>query len=141
MSLLNLVGQLFGPAAKLIDDLHTSTEEKLDAKARMMEIQTAFLESALDFETKALEAKSRIIEAEAKSEHVITAIWRPVTMLSFVAAILAYWFGLTPESVPEEAVMAMFSLVKIGLGGYVVGRSAEKIVPAVVNAFKKKEDT
>ena len=61
-------------------------------------------------------------------------------MLAFVVAILAYWFGLTPEGVPEEAVMQMFALVKIGLGGYVVGRSAEKIVPGVLTAFKKKEE-
>ncbi len=141
MNLLSLVGDIFKPAAELIDNLHTSTEEKLEAKANMMQVQTMFLTHALDFESKALESKARIIEAEAKSEHWVTATWRPVTMLAFVAAILAYWFGLTPESVPEEAVMAMFSLVKIGLGGYVVGRSAEKIVPGVVAAFKKKEET
>jgi hypothetical protein len=29
-------------------------------------------------------------------------------------------------------------LVKIGLGGYVVGRSAEKVAPAVAAAIRKK---
>lgn len=141
MNLLSLVGELFKPAADLIDALHTSEEEKLAAKGRLLSTQTAFLESALEFETKALEAKAAIIVAEAKSEHVITAIWRPATMLAFVGAILAYWFGLTPDDVPEEAVLAMFSLVKIGLGGYVVGRSAEKIVPAITKALKQRDVT
>ena len=140
MNLLGLLGDIFKPAAELIDNLHTSDEERLDAKARMLETQTKFLEYALDFESKALEAKAAIITAEAKSEHWVTATWRPVTMLAFVVAILAYWFGLTPDSMPEEAVMAMFSLVKIGLGGYVIGRSAEKIVPGVVSALKKKDE-
>lgn len=141
MNLLSIVGELFKPAAELIDNIHTSEEERLNAKGRLLKTQTAFLESALEFETKALEAKSTIIVAEAKSEHVITAIWRPVTMLAFVGAILAYWFGLTPDDVPEEAVLAMFSLVKIGLGGYVVGRSAEKLVPGVLTALKKRDET
>lgn len=141
MNLFNLIGSIFKPAAELIDSLHTSLEERLDAKARMLETQVRFLEYALDFETEALKAKAAIITAEAKSEHVITAIWRPVTMLAFVAAILAYWFGLTPDSVSESAVLAMFSLVKIGLGGYVVGRSVEKIVPGLVAALKKRDET
>ena len=58
-------------------------------------------------------------------------------MLWFVGLIGAYWMGLTPESVSEEAVLAMFSLVKVGLGGYVISRSAEKIVPPIVKALKK----
>ena len=62
-------------------------------------------------------------------------------MLAFVAAILAYWFGLTPDTLPPDAINEMFLLVQIGLGGYVVGRSAEKIVPGMVEAFKKKEQT
>jgi len=145
MNLFALIAQIFKPAAQLVDDLTTSVEEKLTLKAKMLEVQTEFLGKALDFETGALAARAKLIEAEAKSEHVITAIWRPVTMLAtmlaFVAAILAYWFGLTPDSVPEDAVLAMFSLVKIGLGGYVVGRSAEKVVPGIIKAMKKKEET
>ena len=141
MSMLDVVGQLFKPAADLIDSVHTSTEEKLTAKAQMLEVQTRFLSHALDFESKALESKAAIIMAEAKSESWITRSWRPITMLAFVAAILAYWFGLTPDSIPASAVDSMFTLVQIGLGGYVVSRGAEKIVPSVVEAFKSKEKT
>ena len=139
MNLISLVRDIFKPAADLIDAVHTSTEEKLDAKAKMLEIQVGFLEHALDFETKALEAKQAIIMAETKSESWVTRNWRPMTMLWFVGLIGAYWLGLTPESVSEEAVLAMFSLVKIGLGGYIVGRSAEKVVPGIITAMKKKE--
>lgn len=141
MSLLNLLGDIFEPAAALIDNLHTSKEEKLEAKARMLTVQTEFLAYALDFESKALEAKTSIILAETQSESWVTRNWRPITMLSFVGAILGYWFGLTPDSVPEIAVEWMFDLVKIGLGGYVVGRSAEKIVPGLMTSFKAKEKT
>ncbi len=137
MNLFGLIAKIFKPAAELIDNLHTSDEERLDYKSRMLTTQVQFLEYALDFESKALEAQSKITMAETKSESWITRSWRPVTMLSFVALIGAYWLGLTPDSVPESAVLAMFSLVKIGLGGYVVGRSAEKFVPKIVEALKK----
>lgn len=140
MSILNLIGNIFTPAAKLIDDLHTSEEEKLVQKAQLMKISMNFLEKGLDFELANVQAKTAIILAEAKSESWLTANWRPLTMVSFVGLIGAYWLGLTPDSVPEEAVLAMFSLVKIGLGGYVVGRSAEKVAVPLMEAFKKKEE-
>jgi len=139
MNLLNFIGQIFKPAADLIDSVHTSSEEKLNAKAAMLQVQVDFLGKAIDMEKELLKAKSEIIVAEAKSEHWVTATWRPITMLSFVAAVLAYWFGLTPDDLPPEAVGSMFTLIQIGLGGYVVGRSAEKIVPGIMDAFRKKE--
>ena len=71
----------------------------------------------------------------------LTANWRPVTMLTFVAIIannyllypyLALFFTNAPMLViPPD----MWELLKIGLGGYVVGRSAEKIV----TVWKKEE--
>lgn len=141
MNLFGLIGSIFKPAADLIDNLHTSDEERLAAKAGMLQTQVTFLEYALDYESEQLKARAAIIEAEAKSEHIITAIWRPVTMLAFVAAVLAYWFGLTPDTLTPDAVDSMFTLVQIGLGGYVVGRSAEKIVPGIVKALKKPDET
>jgi hypothetical protein len=52
-------------------------------------------------------------------------------MLSFVAAIMAHWFGLTPDSLTQDTVDMMFILVQIGLGGYVIGRSAEKVAKSI----------
>lgn len=141
MNVLSLIGQIFKPAMDMIDNVHTSTEEKLQQKAQLLQLQSDFLIQGLNYEQEQLKAKAEIITAEAKSEHWITATWRPITMLAFVAAILAYWFGLTPDTIPPDAIDEMFLLVQIGLGGYVVGRSAEKIVPGMVDAFKKKEET
>jgi hypothetical protein len=42
-----------------------------------------------------------------------------------------FHFGLQ-LTVPDQ----MWDLIKIGVGGYVVGRSAEKAGPAMVAAFK-----
>jgi len=141
MNLFKFIGEIFGPAADLVDNIHTSTEEKLIQKAKLLETQVKFMEYALDYESKQLEAQASIVNAEAKSEHWVTATWRPITMLSFVAAVMAYWFGLTPDALPPEAVDNMFTLMQIGVGGYVVGRSAEKTIPAAMKALKSKEQT
>ena len=141
MNLFQLIGSIFKPAAELIDNLHTSVEEKLQQKAIMLNTQVELLEYALNYEQEQLKAKTEIIVAEAKSESWVTRNWRPVTMLSFVAAILGYWFGLTPDTLTPEAVDSMFTLVQIGLGGYVVGRSAEKVIPSIVKSLKAREDT
>lgn len=141
MSLASFVSGIFKPAAELIDNLHTSVEEKLVLKAQILGIETSFLTKVLGLESEILAAKTSIIVAEVKSESWITRNWRPMTMLAMVAMVGAHMLGLTPDSVTEATVMELFSLVKIGLGGYVVGRSAEKVIPKVIEALKQREKT
>ncbi len=146
MSMLNFIGQIFEPAAKLIDELHTSGEEKLTLKAKLLEIQTGVITQSIELEKTAIEAKASIIITEAKSDSWLTKSWRPIVMLSLAASVLAYWFGLTPtdsstglSTIPLEIVNRMFSLVQLGVGGYIASRGAEKIVPKIVGALKEKE--
>jgi hypothetical protein len=141
MNMLTLLGQIFGPATELIDNLHTSAEEKLDAKNQLMAIQANVVTQAIKFETKALNAKRDIIVAEAQSDSWLTRNWRPLTMLALVGSILAFWFGFTPSSplLTEDVVLTMFGLVKIGVGGYITSRGVEKVAPGIINAFKKRE--
>lgn len=122
LGLLGLVGQIFAPAAQLIDDLHTSKEEKLDAKAKLLQMQIEAFKSAEEYESQLLEAKSTIITAEAKSESWIARNWRPITMLVFLALVVLDSFGVLATALAPEA----WTLLQIGLGGYVVGRSTEK---------------
>ena len=141
MSLASFVSGIFKPAADLIDNLHTSVEEKLALKAQILGIQTSFLSKTLDLEAQILAAKSSIILAEIKSESWITRNWRPIVMLSLMASVMAFWFGLTPETemLTEAVILTMFGLVKIGLGGYIASRGAEKVIPKVVEALKARE--
>lgn len=141
MNILGLIGKIFKPATELIDNLHTSEEEKLQQKAVLLQLQTDFLVEGLAYEKAQMQAKADIITAEAKSESWITRNWRPMTMLAFVAATMAYWFGLTPDDLPPEAVGDMFTLVQIGIGGYIASRGVEKVIPGAIQAFKAKEET
>ena len=82
--------------------------------------------------TQQLQAK--VISTEAGSEHWITSAWRPITMLVFVAIIannyiLVPYFQAFELHIPTLVLNnEMWELLKIGIGGYIVGRSAEKVV-------------
>jgi hypothetical protein len=135
VNLLSIVKDLFKPAAELIDNVHTSTEEKLAAKAQLLQLQATFLEAALEHEQKDLERKSEIILAEAKGESFLQRNWRPITMLTFVGLVVADSVGVLAVPLASEA----WTLLQLGLGGYVVGRSVEKTVVPALKAFKSKE--
>jgi hypothetical protein len=137
MNLLGLLKDIFKPAVKLVDELHTSEEEKLAHKAATLDTYAAALEVALDYSSEELKSRARIIEAEAKSEHWVTSAWRPITMLTFVLLVVADQTGILAFRLAPEA----WTLLQLGLGGYVVGRSAEKIAPAVLKALKSKDET
>lgn len=131
MGLLSFIGEIFTPAVKLIDNLHTSDQEKLTLRNELSKMQFEFQSKLLEYETKLMEAKSSVIVAEAKSGHAITATWRPITMLCFTGIIVARWFGLTDGAISPELEAQLFDIVKIGLGGYIVGRSGEKIAGVI----------
>ncbi len=134
MGILSFLGSALKPAFDLVDSLHTSTEEKLQLKLALDTIHNQLAEKSLDYERAIMEAKSSIIVAEAQSPIWITAAWRPITMLTFVFLIVYSQF--TGMEIPSD----LWFVIKLGLGGYVGGRSAEKIVPGVFAAMKKKEE-
>ena len=143
MSVLSIISSIFKPAADLIDNLHTSEEEKLLAKNGLMLIQGRAVSEAVELEMAELNAKRDIIVSEAKSDSWLTRSWRPVVMLMLMFCIMAYWFGFTPDDTKftEEIILSMFGLVKIGVGGYIASRGIEKVAPKLLAAFKKKEQT
>jgi len=105
----------------VIERLFPDPEEAANAKLKVMEMQ-------MTGELEVLKQSGSIITAEAKSEHWITATWRPIIMITFAILIVARWFGLTTEQITPELEAQLFDIIKIGIGGYVIGRSVEKSV-------------
>jgi len=94
------------------------TDPQAAIKIRQIEAQ---------LEQTRLEVRGQAIQAEATGESWLQRNWRPLTMIWFSILLGGYWFGYTPENLSEEAILSLFGLIKLGLGGYVLGRSAEKI--------------
>jgi hypothetical protein len=82
-------------------------------------------------------AAGEIIKAEAQSEHWLAACWRPILMLTFGALIVARWLGWSAPGISEAEVLKLWDIVQLGLGGYVIGRSLEKIAPQLAQAVRR----
>lgn len=133
MGIFSLISGAIKPLTNLVDELHTSDDERLKAKTILIEIERQLASDYISYESKLVDAKSSIIVAEAQSSSWITRSWRPITMLTFVALIVMSFFSQIP--IPPD----LWFVIKLGLGGYVGGRSLEKTLPAVVGALKAKE--
>lgn len=120
---LNIGGQL-------IERLWPNPAEADKAKLELMAM-------AQRGELQELAGRADIVKAEAASEHWLAANWRPILMLTFGALIVARWFGWAAPNLSEAEYLKLWSIVELGIGGYVVGRSAEKVLPAVATILKK----
>ena len=98
------------------------------------EITAALLSRAGEIE----KAASEVVLAEARSEHWLASTWRPIVMLTFAALIVARWLGWSAPGLTEPEVLKLWSIVELGLGGYVIGRSVEKVVPPVADAVRRR---
>ena len=132
MSLLTLLSSAITPVTNLIDEMHTSDDERLQAKNALAKLHAEMSSEIVTYETQLLKSKANIISAEANGKSWLQRNWRPITMLTFLALVVCDSLGLLPFRLAEDA----WDLLKIGLGGYVVGRSAEKIAAPVAKVIK-----
>ena len=127
MSLLSLIPVIGDVLDKVIPD----PVAQADAKVKLMEL-------AQKGEFAEMNARADIIKAEAASESWLAQSWRPIMMLTFGALIVARWLGYAAPGISQEEILKLWNIVELGLGGYVIGRSVEKIVPSITTALKGK---
>lgn len=116
---------LIMPAIKLVTDL---IDKVLPDKEEAAKLKAQITLEAMKADAGELDAAAKIIVAEAGGESWIQRSWRPITMLFFVGLVGAHWMGLTAPNIGEETVLKLLDIVQVGLGGYVLGRSGEKIM-------------
>lgn len=116
--------------SQLIDRLWPDPDKRDQAKLALMEM-------AQRGELAQLTGRAEIIKTEAASEHWLAANWRPLLMLTFGGLIVARWFGWAAPNLSEAEYIKLWSIVELGIGGYVIGRSAEKVLPGIASALKR----
>ncbi|MDP3580464.1 MAG: 3TM-type holin [Ignavibacteria bacterium] len=127
MGVLDFLSGIVKPITDLIDSLTTTEKEKKELSNELVRIENQFLGKALEYESKLLDSQTRIVEAEAKGQSWLQRNWRPITMLTFLILVVCDSFGFLKFRLSNEA----WILLQIGLGGYVVGRTGEKIVEKI----------
>lgn len=136
MALSILGGIISGLSPVLGNVAERYFDNKDDKEAFKNAVELEIIKNQKSFDDLA----GNIVLAEAKSEHWLTASWRPFTMVLFALVIainiliipyvvvpLLWMFGVpVPEfmAIPDQ----VWTLITIGLGGYVGGRSGEKMV-------------
>lgn len=130
MALPALLTVLAPIVTQVVGNLFPDPQQKAEAQQKAMESLLAH-SSAIE------EAAGRIIQTEAASAHWLAANWRPIVMLTFCGLIVARWMGWTAPNLSEAEYLKLWDIVELGLGGYVIGRSAEKVLPKITEAFKR----
>jgi len=126
---------LLRPVGKLIDAVHTSHEEKLQMQNEWAKIQGDIFRSGLEYETELIQAQASIIRAEAQGASWLQRNWRPLLMMTIISIIannfllLPYAAALGLPIVPLDLPDKMWTLMTVGVGGYIASRGAEKIIP------------
>jgi len=121
-----MIGLLSSIAAPLLSGLFSAVDQVVEDKDQAALLKNNLQTLVLQGQMKEVEAAMKIVIAEAQGGSWIQRSWRPLTMLTFVALIVARWLGFTAPGITTEVELALFEIIKIGLGGYVVGRSVEK---------------
>jgi hypothetical protein len=120
-----LTGNVLKEIGNVIDNIFTNDEERLQAKNEL----TRIIQSK---ELELQKMQTEVIVAEANGNWLQRS-WRPILMLAFGFIVIyvkfvAPLFGFTIPELEED----FWNLLQIGIGGYVVGRSAEKIADKIV---------
>jgi len=140
IAVTDLIGKAIQPVANLIDGMSTSGEERGKLRLALSEAQHGLIQEVLGYESKLVDAQASVILAEAQSQSWMARNWRPLLMLAFGGIVVWNYAGVTLL----EWLMAMFAptlaapprleltagvwtVLTTGIGGYIGGRSAEKI--------------
>lgn len=133
LPIIDIIGKVLD---KAIPDAETRERAKAEITAQLLANDKVLTEAARD-----------VVVAEAKGESWLQRNWRPMLMVAIMGLLL--WNGMVLPILSamtgvdlaklqawDSMPSAMWSLLQIGVGGYVIGRTGEKIADAVVATSK-----
>ncbi|WP_018336899.1 3TM-type holin [Butyricimonas synergistica] len=116
---------------KNVADAVSGVVERLTLPAReKKQLEADLLRLLLEREQELIQAQAALLQEEGKGNWLQRS-WRPLVMLTFAAVILMGTF--TNISILSDT-SRFWDLLEIGLGGYVVGRSGEKILTTLAKS-------
>ena len=125
--------QLLGAASPLISAMFKTVDKVVDSKEEKEKIKAKIQEQVISGEMKELQSAANIILAETKSESWLARSWRPLLMMVAIIIIannylfVPYANAFLGVGIQLELPDALWTLLTIGVGGYSLGRSSEKV--------------
>lgn len=124
-----MIGAILGIVNKFIPDQAKRDELKTELTSEM---------------TKQMKMQADIIKAEQQSGSYLTRNWRPLFMVLCGVIIGTHWFiyDIIPYIrtvfglnfwIPQDPGLSneLWTTIRLGLGGYIGGRTAEKVVKII----------
>jgi type IV secretory pathway VirB4 component len=127
--------------SQLIDEVVTTKEEEGELRNAASKIKSRLMQELSNAESEAEKRKKELIKTEMTG-NLLQRSWRPVLMLLFGVVLIYHHFLASVFSLPTTELPAEFwELLKLGIGGYIIGRSGEKIAGsgAVQKLMKSKK--
>jgi hypothetical protein len=124
-------------AADVAARFFPSPEDENKRRELENQVQIAGMQQAAAIDNAAAE----LIKAEAQGESWLQRNWRPLVMITFTALIVARWLGFAAPNLGPDEVLKLWEIVQLGLGGYVVGRSVEKVMATAADALQTYKKT
>jgi hypothetical protein len=141
LSSLPVIGQVLDKVFNVIDQAvpDKDMQEKLKAEMQNNLLQLDYKA----FETE-IDARARIIATETQGQSSLQRNWRPILMLVIVAIVannylIAPYMRAMGVPAPQlDLPSQLWDLMSLGVGGYVLGRTGEKVATAYLEAKKVK---
>jgi len=129
---------LAGPIIGKVMDLVVSFQSRKLGEA---ELRAEVERAVLDTFAEVSKSQASVIEAEMRGENWLQRNWRPMVAVGLAIIPISYgilfpvavaWFGMPPVRVGDDLLKWIMDAVVICLGGYIGGRSLEKVVTMIV---------
>lgn len=120
MSIFSFIGGIFKPAADLIDNVHTSKEEKLQLRNQLAQIEANVATKMLEFQSSLIAANAKVASAEQEHGNWLSKSWRPVVSIVMTIMLVIMALGKIPFNEYLATIAGGF------LGIYTGARSYEK---------------
>jgi len=135
---------IFGFLKPVFGIIDKAILDKTEAEKLKYALQAGVVNGEFDEFKTLVTAQMNVLVAEANGKG-LKANWRPIIMLMF-GFIVANNYIIFPytelfgyKGAQLDIPPDLWQLLKLGIGGYIAGRSVEKVVPGVLEALKRSK--
>lgn len=127
----------------VLDRVLSVVDNSISEKEKLERIKSDIIKIFFDANQNGIAQQAQVLTSEIKGQSWLQRNWRPSIMLLFgyiifnnyiLAPYVGFFFDKFPVlPIPDD----LWDLLKLGIGGYICGRSAEKIADKISTKVQK----